>query len=85
MKSHFAKKIQINKNYPYKVLVILSYHPKASLASLILSPIKPFSELSELPKETISKEKPAGVKGNLIKSAFITSTMGISYKLKLKG
>ena len=33
--------------------------------------------------ETISKEKPAGVKGNLIKSAFITSTMGVSYKLKL--
>ncbi len=32
---------------------------------------------------TIIKEKPAGVKGNLIKSAFITSTMGVSYKLKL--
>jgi large subunit ribosomal protein L1 len=33
--------------------------------------------------ETIKKEKPVGVKGNLIKSAFITSTMGVSYKLKL--
>ena len=32
--------------------------------------------------ETITKEKPSGVKGNLIKSAFITSTMGVSYKLK---
>lgn len=33
--------------------------------------------------DVISKEKPSGVKGNFIKSAFITSTMGISYKLKL--
>ncbi len=33
--------------------------------------------------DTIIKEKPEGVKGNLIKSAFISSTMGVSYKLKL--
>ena len=33
--------------------------------------------------EVISKEKPSGVKGNFVKSAFVTSTMGISYKLKL--
>ena len=33
--------------------------------------------------DTIKKEKPAGVKGNLVKSAFITSTMGVSYKVKL--
>jgi large subunit ribosomal protein L1 len=33
--------------------------------------------------DVISKEKPSGVKGNFIKSAFVTSTMGISYKLKL--
>ena len=33
--------------------------------------------------DTIIKEKPTGVKGNLVKSAFITSTMGVSYKLKL--
>ena len=33
--------------------------------------------------DTITKEKPLGVKGNLIKSVFITSTMGVSYKLKL--
>ena len=33
--------------------------------------------------DTIIKEKPAGAKGNLVKSAFITSTMGASYKLKL--
>ena len=31
----------------------------------------------------IIKEKPSNVKGQLIKNAFITSTMGISYKLKL--
>ena len=33
--------------------------------------------------ETILKEKPSGIKGNFILSAFLTSTMGISYKLKL--
>ena len=33
--------------------------------------------------DTIKKEKPVGVKGNLLKSAFITSTMGPSYKIKL--
>jgi large subunit ribosomal protein L1 len=33
--------------------------------------------------DVISKEKPSGAKGNFIKSAFVTSTMGISYKLKL--
>ena len=31
----------------------------------------------------ISKEKPSGIKGNFIQSAFLTSTMGVSYKLKL--
>ena len=34
--------------------------------------------------ETVVKEKPAGIKGDFILSAFLTSTMGISYKLKLK-
>ena len=34
--------------------------------------------------ETITKEKPTGIKGDFILSAFLTSTMGISYKLKLK-
>ena len=33
--------------------------------------------------EKIIKEKPVGFKGNMIKSSFITSTMGVSYKLKL--
>ena len=33
--------------------------------------------------QTIYKEKPNGIKGNFIQSAFITSTMGVSYKLKL--
>ena len=33
--------------------------------------------------QTITKEKPVGIKGDFILSAFITSTMGISYKLKL--
>ena len=34
--------------------------------------------------EKITKEKPSGIKGNFIQSAFITSTMGVSYKLKLQ-
>jgi len=34
--------------------------------------------------QTIQKEKPNGIKGNFILSSFLTSTMGISYKLKLK-
>ncbi len=33
--------------------------------------------------DTLIKEKPSGVKGDFILSAFLTSTMGISYKLKL--
>ena len=32
---------------------------------------------------SILKEKPNGIKGNFVLSAFLTSTMGISYKLKL--
>ena len=35
--------------------------------------------------QTIQKEKPKAIKGDFILSSFITSTMGISYKLKLKG
>ena len=34
-------------------------------------------------KETILKEKPKGIKGDFILSSFLTSTMGISYKLKV--
>ena len=33
--------------------------------------------------DTLLKEKPASIKGDLIISAFLTSTMGVSYKLKL--
>ncbi len=33
--------------------------------------------------ETIVKEKPTGIKGDFIIAAFLTSTMGISYKLKV--
>ena len=33
--------------------------------------------------DAIMKEKPNGIKGEFILSAFLTSTMGISYKLKL--
>ena len=34
--------------------------------------------------ETVAKEKPNGIKGDFILSAFITSSMGVSFKLKLK-
>jgi len=34
--------------------------------------------------QTILKEKPNAIKGDFILSAFLTSTMGVSYKLKLK-
>ena len=33
--------------------------------------------------ESIKKEKPNGIKGDFILSTFMTSTMGISYKIKL--
>jgi len=35
-------------------------------------------------KQTILKEKPTSIKGDYIMSAFLTSTMGVSYQLKLK-
>ena len=34
--------------------------------------------------QTIQKEKPNGVKGDFIKSSYITSSMGISHKVKVK-
>ena len=34
--------------------------------------------------QTIQKEKPNGIKGDFIVSSYITSTMGISHKLKVK-
>ena len=34
--------------------------------------------------QTIKKEKPNGIKGDFILSSFLTSTMGISYKVKLR-
>ena len=43
-----------------------------------------FNRIVELTIETLEKEKSNNtVKGELVKSAFITSTMGVSYKLKL--
>ena len=35
--------------------------------------------------QTIQKEKPNGIKGDFIVSTYITSTMGLSHKLKVKG
>ena len=36
-------------------------------------------------KQSILKEKPNGIKGEFILSSYLSSTMGISYKLKVKG
>ena len=33
--------------------------------------------------QTLIKEKPKGIKGDFILSVFLTSSMGVSYKLKL--
>ena len=44
---------------------------------------KALKENYDVLKETLLKEKPDGIKGNFLLSAFLTSTMGISYKLKL--
>ena len=56
----------------------------ASIGKKSLSDIK-IKENYEAIKQTILKEKPSGSKGDFIISAFLTSTMGISYKLNLKG
>ena len=50
---------------------------------------KSFSDLKVIENykaimQTIQKERPIGIKGDFILSAFLTSTMGVSYKLKLK-
>ena len=47
-------------------------------------PDKKIKENFETLKQAIVKEKPSGVKGDFILSAFLTSSMGISYKLNLR-
>ena len=54
----------------------------ASIGRKSFSDVK-ISENFKSVMETISKEKPTGIKGNFIISAYLTSTMGTSYKLKL--
>ena len=34
--------------------------------------------------DAISKDKPSNIKGEFVKKAFITSTMGVSYKIEFK-
>jgi len=48
-------------------------------------PDSKIKENYEAISQCILKEKPNGIKGDFILSAFLTSTMGVSYKLKLKG
>ena len=54
----------------------------ASIGKKTFSDIKITENYNSILK-TILKEKPSGIKGDFILSAFLTSTMGISYKLKL--
>jgi len=35
--------------------------------------------------KTILNSKPSGIKGNFILSSYLSSTMGISYRVKIKG
>ena len=55
----------------------------ASIGKKTFSDIKITENYNSILK-TILKEKPSGIKGDFILSAFLTSTMGISYKLKLE-
>ena len=54
----------------------------ASIGKKTFSDIKITENYNSILK-TILKEKPSVIKGDFILSAFLTSTMGISYKLKL--
>jgi len=56
----------------------------ASIGKKSFSDVKLKENFDALVK-TILKEKPTKIKGNFILSAYLTSTMGISYRLKLKG
>ena len=75
---------------------ILSQRIEAKTANILNTPwiVKDGSKITlgengsnenfETLKQAIVKEKPSGVKGDFILSAFLTSSMGISYKLKLR-
>ena len=54
----------------------------ASIGKKIFSDIK-IKENYDSILQTILKEKPKGIKGDFIISSFLTSAMGVSYKLKL--
>ena len=56
----------------------------ASIGKKSFSDIK-LKENYDVFMKTLLKEKPTKIKGNFILSAYLTSTMGISYRLKLKG
>ena len=55
----------------------------ASIGKKSFSDLKIIENYNAIMK-TIHKERPIGIKGDFILSAFLTSTMGVSYKLKLK-
>ena len=55
----------------------------ASIGKKSFSDVK-IKENYEAFMQTLLKEKPTGAKGDFVISAFLTSSMGISYKLKLR-
>ena len=60
--------------------------PDGNIAASIGKKTFPDNKIKEnydMLKDTITKEKPKGVKGDFILSSFLTSTMGTSFKLKL--
>ena len=56
----------------------------ASIGKKSFSDVK-IKENYDVFMKTLLKEKPAKIKGNFILSAYLTSTMGVSHRLKLKG
>ncbi len=56
----------------------------ASIGKKSFSDVK-IKENYDVFMKTLLKEKPTKIKGNFILSAYLTSTMGVSHRLKLKG
>ena len=73
-----------NPNEYYKINIPSKNQPiLVSKEIFIIGGGQAAANATKVIKDTIIKEKPKGVKGDFILSSFLTSTMGISYKLKL--
>ena len=72
--------VDIGANDGMSYQIIRKFSKRVEIVSF-----EPIKENFNIVLDTINKEKPAGIKGNFILSAYLTSTMGISYRLKVKG